>query len=147
TGSVASGIRGAVSRSNADGSTDNYGGGAVKLSTHGTVTTANDASDAHSITAFVSPVTGAVAYAWFWGASGSKVLGAITPINSLVITDPAAGTQTASSLGSSDNSTNGLVFDGLLAQIAKSGSNAYTAVQANGTAGTGTPLTADGIGG
>src|SRR6185437_2624316 len=90
---------------------------------------------------------GALGYAWFWSASGSEVLGAITTINSIVITATATGTQTAASLGSSDNSTNGLVFDGLLAQIAKSGSNAYSAVQANGTAGAGTPLTSDGIGG
>ena len=70
-------------------------------------------------------MTGALGYAWFWGAAGSEVLGAITTINSLVITANAAGTQTAASLGSSDNSTNALVFDGLLYQAFKSGSNAY----------------------
>jgi hypothetical protein len=147
TGSVAGGIRGQVSRTNADTSSDTYGGGTAKLSTHATVTTANDGNDTHSITASVTPVTGAVAYAWFWGASGSEVLGAITTINSVVITATAAGSQTASSLGTADNSTNALVFDGMLSQIVKSGSNSYVSVQATGTAGTGTPLTADGVGG
>ena len=52
-----------------------------------------------SIAATVAPVTGALGYAWFWGAAGSEVLGAITTINSLVITANAAGTQTAASLG------------------------------------------------
>lgn len=147
TASVAGGVRGSVSRSNADSSSDTYGGGTAKLSTHGTVTTADDASDTHGIAATVTAVNGAVAYAWFWGSSGSEVLGAITTVNSVVITANATGTQTASSLGSSDNSTNALVFDGVLTQIFKSGSNAYVATQATGTAGTGTPLTSDGEGG
>ncbi len=67
-----------------------------------------------SIAAAVAPVPGACGYAWFWGAAGSEVLGAITTINSVVITATATGTQTAASLGSSDNSTNALVFDGLI---------------------------------
>ena len=92
-------------------------------------------------------MTGALGYAWFWGAAGSEVLGAITTINSLVITANAAGTQTAASLGSSDNSTNALVFDGLLYQAFKSGSNAYVAYLATGTAGIGSTLTGDGAGG
>ena len=95
----------------------------------------------------MAPVTGALGYAWFWGAAGSEVLGAITTINSLVITANATGTQTAASLGSSDNSTNALVFDGLLYQAFKSGSNAYVAYLATGTAGIGSTLTGDGAGG
>ncbi len=147
TGSVAAGVRGQVSRTNADGSVDTYGGGTAKLSANQTVTTASDGASTNAIAAQVTPVVGAVAYAWFWGATGSETLGAITTINSVVIAAAAAGSQTAASLGTLDNSTNALVFDGLLAQIAKSGSNAYIAQQATGTAGTGTPLTADGAGG
>ena len=90
---------------------------------------------------------GALGYAWFWGAAGSEVLGAITSINSLVITAAAAGTQTATSLGASDNSVNALAFDGLISQAVKTGSGAYIAIQPTGTAGAGTPLTADGAGG
>jgi len=88
-----------------------------------------------------------VAYAWFWGASGAEVLGAITTINSTVITAAAIGTQTAASLGTAAASANGLVFDGLLTQITKSGSNAYVSTMATGSAGAGTPLTSDGAGG
>ena len=75
------------------------------------------------------------------------MLGAITSINSIVITAAAAGAQTAASLGASDNSVNALAFDGLIAQAARSGSGAYVAIQPTGTAGAGTPLTGDGSGG
>ena len=145
--SVIGGVRGQVSRSNADGSSDSYGGGTAKMSAGASVTTANDGSASHKLTATVAPVTGAVGYAWFWGASGSEVLGAITTINSLIITAAATGTQTAASLGGNDNSVNGLVFDGLLTQIVKPGSNAYVYAMPTGAAGQGTPLTADGVGG
>jgi hypothetical protein len=75
------------------------------------------------------------------------VLGAITTINSLVITATASGTQTAASLGSSDNSTNALAFDGLIYQARVPGSGAYVSTMATGSAGIGTPLTSDSAGG
>lgn len=142
--SITSGVRGAVSRTNADGSTDAYGGGTAKLSTAASASVAS--GSAGSIAASVAAVKGAAGYAWFWGASGSEVLGAITTINSVVITAAAAGTQTAASLGTADNSTNSLVFDGLTTQALKTGAGYYYAMP-TGTAGTGTPLTADGHGG
>lgn len=145
-GSVAGGVNGAVTRTNADASSDTYGGGTGRPSLARTITTANDASSAHSLSATTAATAGAAGYAWFWGASGSEVLGAITTINSLVITGAAAGTQTAASLGSSDNSTNSMVYDGIITQVVKSGLG-YNLVMATGTAGTGTPLTADGYGG
>lgn len=145
--SVANGVRGLISRTNADGTTDTYGGGTAQLSLNRTVATANDANNTHSLTATVAAVPGAVSYAWFWGAVGAEVLGAITTINSLVITANATGTQTAASLGAADNSQNSLICDGLIAQIAKPGFGGYVATQATGTAGTGTPLTGDGEGG
>jgi hypothetical protein len=144
-GSVAGGIQGSITRTNADGSSDTFGGGAAQKSAAATTTIGSGSTG--SIAATVAAVNGAMGYAWFWGASGAEVLGAITTINSLVITANAAGTQTAASLGGSDNSTNSLVFDGLLTQALKSGSNAYVAAQATGTAGTGTPLTSDAAGG
>jgi hypothetical protein len=146
-GSVAGGVQGLITRTNADGSTDQFGGGASGKSANATVTTPNDAVNTHLISASVAAVKGAAGYAWFWGAAGSEVLGAITTINSVLITANAAGTQTAASLGAGDNSTNSLVFDGLVYQALKAGSNAYFAALATGTAGTGTPLTADGAGG
>ena len=144
-GSIAGGVQGAITRSNADGSSDTFGGGAAGKSANATVSIASGTTG--SIAAAAAPVPGALGYAWFWGAAGSEVLGAITTINSLVITANATGTQTAASLGSSDNSTNALVFDGLLYQAFKSGSNAYVSYLATGTAGSGLTLTGDGSGG
>lgn len=144
TGSVAGGILANVSRTNADGSTDTYGGGSARKSTNATVAVTGPSG---SISASVALVTGAVAYAWFWGAAGSEVLGAITTINSVVITAAATGSQTAASLPASDNSTNSLAFDGLLTMNANSAYGGYYVSQPTGTAGTGTPLTSDTEGG
>jgi hypothetical protein len=144
TGSVAGGIRANVSRTNADGSSDSYGGGAARKSTNATVSVTGPTG---SVAATVAAVNGALGYAWFWGAAGSEVLGAITSLNSAVITANAAGTQTAASLPAADWSQNSLVFDGYLTQIFKPGSNSTIIVQPTGTAGIGTPLTSDSAGG
>ena len=133
-----------VTRTNADGTSDTYGGGAARKSSNATVSVTGPTGSA---TATVAAVAGAVGYAWYWGTAGSEVLGAITTINSVSITATATGTQTAASLPAADNSTNSLVFDGILSQIAKSGSGAYQKVMATGTPGTGTGLTSDGGGG
>lgn len=143
-GSVVGGVQGLITRTNTDGSSDQFGGGTGKLSTNATVTTTGTTSSIEGSTAVVK---GAMGYAWFWGAAGAEMLGAITSINSVVITASAAGTQTAASLGANDNSSNNLVFDGLLYQAMKAGSNSYYAAQATGTAGAGTPLTVDDAGG
>jgi hypothetical protein len=136
-----------VTRTNTDGSQSTYGGGSAQKSANNTVTTANDGNNTHCVAASVSPVNGAVGYAWYWGAAGAEVLGQITTINSILIKANATGTQTALSLPASDNSQNGLIFDGLMTQILTPGSGAYVKVMATGTAGTGTTLTGDGAGG
>jgi hypothetical protein len=141
---IAGGIQGQITRQNADGTSDTFGGGAAKPSSNATVAVTGPTG---SVSASVAAVRGALGYAWFWGAAGSEALGAITSINSVVIEAAASGTQTATSLGTSDNSANVLGFDGLITQAAKSGSGAYCYTMATGTAGTGTPLTADGSGG
>ncbi len=140
---LANGIQGQITRTNADGSSDTFGGGAARKSANATITTANDGNATHSIKASVASVSGALGYAWFWGAAGSEVLGAITTIASLVITAAASGTQTAASLGTSDNSQNALAFDGLLYQATKAGSGATILTMAPGTAGAGTPPSTD----
>jgi hypothetical protein len=145
--SIAGGVQGQITRTNADGTSDTFGGGAAGPSTAAVLTTANDGNATHAVKASVAAVAGALGYAWFWGPAGAEMLGAITTINSNVITAAATGTQTSASLGASDNSVNALVFDGLVTQAAKSGSGAYVYTMATGTAGTGTPLTADGSGG
>jgi hypothetical protein len=143
-GSVVGGVQGSITRTNADASTDTFGGGTGKLSANQTVTTTGTTS---SIAATTPVVKGAMGYAWFWGSVGNELLGAITGINSLVITAAAAGTQTAASLGTNDNSSNTLVFDGLIYQAIKTGSNAYYYSMPTGTAGVGTGLTVDNAGG
>lgn len=145
-GTVAGGIQAQITRTNADGSVDVFGGGSARKSA-AAAAVLSGGSGAGRVTATVTPVNGAVGYAWFWGAAGSEVLGAITSINSVNITAAATGTQTAASLGTGDNSTNSLIFDGLLTQAFASGSGAYIKTMATGTAGTGTPLTGDGAGG
>jgi hypothetical protein len=148
SGSVALGVRGLVTRINADGTTDTYGGGTGIAGTARVVTTANDAASTHSIAASVAVKAGAFGYAWFWGASGTETLGALTTINSLVITTATgSGTQLVTALGGSDNSTNALIYDGIMTQAMKSGYGGYFLSMATGTAGTGTPLTADNHGG
>lgn len=138
--SVAGGIPTSITRTNADGSSDTFGGGSGQKSSNGTITLSGGTST-QVINASVTAVRGAIGYAWFWGTAGNEVLGAVTGSRSYQITAAAAGTQTAASLPSADNSTNNLVFDGLLTQALKSGSNAYWADNA------GAALTADGAGG
>lgn len=142
--SVAGGIPHLVARTNTDGSSDNFGGGSARKSTAGTASVTGPTGSA---TAVVTAVRGAVGYAWYWGVGGSETLGAITSINSVSITANATGTQLASAMPTTDYSTNGLVYDGLITQLAKSGSGSYFKTMANGTPGVGTVLTADGYGG
>lgn len=133
-----------ITRTNADETTDTFGGGSAQKSANATVAVTGSTA---SIAASVAAVRGAVGYAWYWGTAGNEVLGAVTSINSVVITATAAGTQTAASLPATDSSICSLDFDGLLTQAVKQGSNAYYAVQPTGPSGTGTPLTSDGAGG
>jgi hypothetical protein len=141
---VALGIPGILTRTNADGSTDTYGGGAAAPSAVASVTTAAGSS---SISGHVAPVVGAFAYAWYMGVAGVQFLFAITTTNSFLYTSALPSSGQAFSTISGDNSVNGLVFDGFAAIAAKPGSGAYWAAMPNGVDGTGTPLTSDGAGG
>lgn len=137
--SVAGGVPTLVNRTNADGSADAYGGGSAQKSASNSLAIAAGGA-VQSIALSVASVKGAVAYAWFWGASAAgATLGAITgaPLYT-VTTATGSGTQAYSTLPSTDNSTNSLVFDGLITQAAKSGSGSYYANLEGGT------LTADG---
>jgi hypothetical protein len=166
--SVAGGVPASVSRTNADGSTDTYGGGSAQKSATAATTTTGSTS---VITASVAPVRGAVGYAWYGGTAGNECLQAITSINSVSLTAIATGNQALSALPSSDSSQNALVYDGLISQVFGGASASLTSVQsvgstctiykstgtngsgalvgqmATGTAGVGTVLTADGKGG
>lgn len=140
--SIAGGIPTSITRTNADGSSDTYGGGSAQKSASASIAV-NGGGAVQRITATVADVRGAVAYAWFWGASAAgATLGALTTVNTLSITTATgAGTQAYSTLPSADNSTNNLVFDGLLTIAERSGSNAYYRTLDGAT------LTADGAGG
>lgn len=147
---VAAGLVPVVTKTNTDGSTDTFGGGVAKQSAIASLSTAADATDTHSIKASVTPVQGAVAYAWYWGTvnAAGMTIGAITTINSILITGDAIGTQTFGAAGlDADNSKNSLAFDGLYSQIMATGSGAYVKDMATGTPGTGSKLTSDGAGG
>jgi hypothetical protein len=134
----------ATTKTNTDGSTDTVNPGVAIKSPNATLATG--AGSTNVITASVTAVPGAAAYAWYFGVAGSEKISAITTINSAVFqTVPGSG-QLASALSGSDLSANGASFDGLLTFATKSGSGAYVSAQPAGTAGTGTPLTSDGAG-
>ena len=126
-----------ITRKNADGSTDSFGGGSAQKSAAASVTVGSG----QTVTAKINAVRGAYAYAWFWGTVGAEVLGAITTTSDIVIAAPAKGTQTAASLPNEDCSTSHLEFDGILTQLAMPDSGAYYADNK------GQPLTTDGAGG
>ena len=114
------GVQGQVTKVNADGSVDVFGGGSAQPSSEVNIAgvTINQA-----VTATVAPVTGAVAYAWYVSTtSGQEKLSAITPGNQVVLTQPPASTQqpvTNLQVNGSyqDNSTNNLIPDGILSQV------------------------------
>ena len=144
----ATGIVQTISRTNADASTDTINGGSAGKSAAGTSRTT--ASTNNSVSATVTAVTGAVAYAWYFGTSGAERLHSITTINSqLFQTVAGASNQLFSALAAGDNSNEGnYSYDGLLyATALGSSTGAYLATLATGTAGTGTTLTTDNAGG
>ena len=123
---VAAGIAQTYIRTRIDGTTETMNGGCSRVSVAQTSTIASGSSGSTVCT--VASVPGAVAYAWFWGASGADVkLGAITTVNTYTITtDVAAGTQTYATLNNAnDYSQDSYVFDGILSQVAKTSSGAY----------------------
>lgn len=141
--SISGGIPAQIVRTNADGSSDTFGGGSAQKSTAATVVL-GAGTLVQAVSATVTAVNGAFAYAWYWskGAAGSEVLGAITTVNKVTITtNTGTGTQTAGDMPASDNSVNNLIFDGLLTQVYQSGSNSYKRTL------NGSPLTSDDAGG
>lgn len=141
-------VRALVTRTNADGTTQTYGGGSARASAAANISV-GASGNLHVVNASVTPVIGAVGYAWFVGDNTTQKLAAVSTINSVVITAVPAGAEQAlpADLASNDRSQNQLYHDGFLALGAKSGSGAYLKALPTGTLGTGTPLTSDGAGG
>lgn len=154
--SVVNGVNLSASRTNMDGTTTTVAGGHSLISSATTVTTATDGLSTHSVTAYTPVVKGAVAYAWYWGATSgaAQKLGAITTINTVLITvAQGTGTQAANNASLTSDSVNAYQYDGLLYQIwgvgqqdSSSDSGAYVK-NMDTVAGTGKGLTADGAGG
>lgn len=141
--SVVAGVPGQITRNNADGSQDIFGGGSAQKSAEATQVLGAGTS-VQAVSVAITAVANAVAYAIFWSkaGAGTSKIGAITTINKYTITtDAATGTQLWSDLTAADYSVNNLVFDGLITQAFKTGSNSYLK-SLNGAA-----LTADGSGG
>jgi hypothetical protein len=92
--------------------------GVTAASTAASVTvTAGD-----GISATVTPVKGALAYAWFVGASGSETLQIVTTNSAMTIDKLVTG---GSSAPTADGSADPLAFDGIIPQIINGGGLFY----------------------
>ncbi|HZT90214.1 MAG TPA: hypothetical protein VFA12_19765 [Stellaceae bacterium] len=141
--SVAGGVATTKTITGADGKTFTLSGGSSNKSANAT----QAVTLGQTLYASVTPIQGAVAYAWYVGAAGSETLQAIGTINSIAFSAPlSSGNQPATAV-TADNSANpNYAYDGLLTTALKSGSNAYVNIMPTGTAGTGTALTSSGRG-
>jgi hypothetical protein len=142
--SLAGGVATTKPITGADGHSYTLSGGSSNISAEAS----QAVTSGQTLFCTVAALQGAVAYGWYIGtATGAETLQAITSINSAAFSAPLAGSMQAQSAITADNSANpSYAYDGLLTSAFKSGSNAYVATQATGTAGTGTPLTASGRG-
>lgn len=138
--SVAGGLPLSGTRTLADGTVEQVNQGTAQKSANATIATSGSSS---TVTAAITPVSGAFGYAWYLGAAGSERLAAITTVAQVVLTAvPVSPAQLASAGFGQDFSQNGLIFDGLFSQILRPSSGSYVDVLANGAT-----LTGDGAGG
>jgi hypothetical protein len=131
-----------INRTNADGTSDTFGGGSARKSEATTLAVTTNGS---AVIGIVEPVRGAWGYAWFLGTSGNERLAAVTSTATAIIKSIPTQGQLASELPDMDCSISHLDYDGLFIQAAKAGSNAYWKTMTNYTYGS--PLTSDGAGG
>ena len=140
--SLAAGVRGTITRTNAGGTTDTQEGGFGKASASGSVTTGSGSTN--KISYSFTPILGAAAYAIYIGdAVGTARLAAITQVPSGDILTLPTTTQLLTDLTgyAADHSADSLVFDGLATQLSASGFGGYQKLY-NGVA-----LASDGAGG
>lgn len=137
--SIAGGVAVSKTITGADGKTFTINGGSSMKSAQAS----QIVTSGQSLNVSVAAIQGAVAYAWYVGATiGAETLQRITTINSTVFSTPiSTGNQNASAI-TADTSTNTTAFNGLLTTALKAGSGAYVNSLATGTVGTGTVLTA-----
>jgi hypothetical protein len=121
--SVGGGVPIQTVRANNDGSTTTTNGGSSNVSAQSNTQVITGTG---TLTAVVTAVPGAFGYAWFFGTSkAAAYLAAVTPVNTVTITAPPAGTQAATAI-TADNSIDQYVFDGLITQIQQASSGAYS---------------------
>lgn len=141
---LAQALIGSFVRTNADASTDTINGGTAQASAQGSVATGAN----NHVVLTVAGVKGAAAYAWFVGTTTGAAnckLAAITSIPTVTVYNAGnAANQAANYTGSgTDNSTNGLSYDGLITMgLTGLGGTAGYYVSLQGAA-----LTSDGHGG
>ena len=142
--SVVNGVATSMTVTGADGKSYTLSGGSSHISSEASL----GVTLGQTLFCSVTPVRGAVAYAWFVSsASGAETLQATTTINSFAITAPlSTGNQPQTSITADNSANSSYAYDGLLTTALKPGSNAYVNTMPTGTAGVGTPLTASGRG-
>ena len=139
--SLANGVATTKTITGADGGTYTLKGGSSNKSSAAT----QAVTLGQTLYASVTAVSGAVAYAWYAGTSGSETLQAITTINSVAFSSALSSSyQLASAISSDCSNNSGLAFDGLFSSSIAGGG--YLKTMSTGTAGTGTGLTSTGRG-
>lgn len=91
-------------------------------------------SSGESITATVTPVKGALAYAWFVGTAGSETLQIVTTNSAVELTALVSG---GSAAPTADGSGDPLAFDGIIPQIINGGGLYYDLANSQLTASAG----------
>ena len=104
--------------------------GVTAASTGASVTVASG----ENITASVTPLKGALAYAWFVGTSGSETLQIVTTNSAVVLTALVTG---GSAAPTADGSGDPLAFDGIIPQILNGGGLFYDMANSQLTAAAG----------
>lgn len=120
--SVANGVATSQTVTGQDGQTYTVAGGSSKAGANAT----QAVTLGQTLSASVSPVNGAVGYAWYVGAAGSEKLQAITGAPAAAFSAPLTSGTQAATAASADNSANpNTAFNGLLTQAFMPGSGAY----------------------
>lgn len=123
--SLSGGVVGEITRTNADGSTDTFGGGSSMI---GSASAGVPVDAGEEITWVWDDVPGAMHYAIYTGTAAATVrLAGFSDSNVWVQTADESGTAQLGTAITADNSINLLEYDGILTQIIKSGSGGYYA--------------------
>jgi hypothetical protein len=141
--SLSGGVSTSKTITGADGKTFVLNGGSSNKSSNAT----QAITLGQTLSASVTAIQGAVAYAWFVGPAGSETLQAISTLNSATFSATLASARQAATAVTGDSSANpNYAFDGLLTQSLNPSNLGYVNTLATGTPGTGTTLTASGRG-